>query len=149
MGREARFRKDLSMPGMHRCFERIEDVVSSRGPSLSDCLMSGLAIFALKHPSPPRFDRDVRGLGEASDEPRRKNLRSLFGIGRAPSDSRMRERLDALGPKEPRRAFKRLFAPARRGAEGVRVAGWAIGACCRCTTRGASRRRRRVAATAA
>ncbi len=50
MGREAKFRKDLSMPGMvaemRRCFERVEDAVSSRGVSLSDCLMSGLAIFA-------------------------------------------------------------------------------------------------------
>ncbi len=50
MGREAKFRKDPSMPGMaaemRRCFERIEDAVSSRGLRLSDCLMSGLAIFA-------------------------------------------------------------------------------------------------------
>ena len=46
MGREAKFRKDLSMPGMvaemRRCFERIEDGVSNRGVSLPDCLMSGL-----------------------------------------------------------------------------------------------------------
>ena len=98
MGREAKFRKDLSMPGMvaemRRCFERIEDAVPSRGVSLPDCLMSGLAIFALKYPSLLRFDRDARGLGELSA--REGNLRSLFGIGRAPSDSRMRERLDAL-----------------------------------------------------
>ena len=49
MGREAEFRKDLSMPGMvgemRRGFERIEDAVTSRGLTLSDCLMSGLAIF--------------------------------------------------------------------------------------------------------
>ena len=61
MGREAKFRKVLSMPGrvakMRRCFERIEDGVLSRGLSLSDRLMSGLAIFALKHPSLPWFDR--------------------------------------------------------------------------------------------
>ena len=66
MGREAKFRKDLSMPGMvaemRRCFERIEDAVSSRGVSLSDCLMSGLAIFALKCPSLLRFDRDALGV---------------------------------------------------------------------------------------
>ena len=104
--------KDLSMPGMvaemRRCFERIEDGVSSRGVSLSGCLMSGLAIFALKYPSLLRFDRDARGLGEPSA--REGNLCSLFGIGRAPSDSRMRERLDALDPEELRRPFKRLFA---------------------------------------
>ena len=124
MEREAKFRKDLSMPGMvaemRRCFERvrcfeqrIEDGVSSRGVSLSDCLMSGLAIFALKYPSLLRFDRDARGLGEPSA--REGNLRSLFGIGRAPSDSRMRERLDVLDPEDLRRPFKRLFALAQRG----------------------------------
>ena len=117
MGREARFRKDLSMPGMvaemRRCFGRIGDGVSSRGLSLSDCLMSGLAIFALKYPSLLRFDRDARGLGEPSA--REENLRGLFGIRRAPSDSRMRERLDVLEPDELRRPFKRLFALAQRG----------------------------------
>ena len=117
MGREAKFRKDLSMPGMvaemRRCFERIEDAVPSRGLTLSDCLMSGLAIFALKYPSLLRFERDARGLGEPSA--REGNLRSLFGIGRAPSDSRMRERLDALDPEELRRPFRRLFALAQRG----------------------------------
>ena len=43
MGREARFRKDLSMPGMlaemRRCFERVADPVVCRGLKLSDCLM--------------------------------------------------------------------------------------------------------------
>ena len=81
--------------------------------SLSDYL-TGLAIFALKHPSLLRFDRDARGLGEPSA--REGNLRSLFGIGRAPSDSRMRERLDALDPERLRRPFKR---PVRAGASGA------------------------------
>ena len=119
MGREAKFRKDLSMPGMlaemRRCFERVADPVACRGLKLSDRLMSGLAVFALKYPSLPRFERDARGLGEARDGLRRENLRSLFGIRRAPSDSRMRERLDDLDPAELRRPFKRLFALARRG----------------------------------
>ena len=151
MGREAKFRKDLSMPGMvaemRRCFERIEDGVSSRGPSLSDCLMSGLAIFALKHPSLLRFDRDARGLGEPSA--REGNLLRLFGIVRAPSDSRMRERLDALDPEELRRPFKRLFALAQRGGVPRSTSGWADGTCCRWTARVTSRRRRCIATTAA
>ena len=54
MGREAKFRKDLSMPGMlaeaRRCFERVEDRVPGRGLNLADCLMSGLAVFSLKYP---------------------------------------------------------------------------------------------------
>ena len=43
MGREARFRRDLSMPGMlaetRRCFERVADPVACRELKLSDCLM--------------------------------------------------------------------------------------------------------------
>ena len=126
MGREAKFRKDLSMPGMvaemRRCFEqRIEDGVSSRGVSLPDCLMSGLAIFALKYPSLLQFDRDARGLGEPSA--REGNLRSLFGIGRAPSDSRMRERLDALDPEELRRPFKQARSDWQAPVRGAGASG--------------------------
>ena len=119
MGREAKFRKDLSMPGMlaevRRCFERIEDRVPGRGLNLADCLMSGLAVFALKYPSLLRFEQDARGLGDGSDGTRRENLRNLFGVKRAPSDARLRERLDELEPRELRRAFKRLFGLAQRG----------------------------------
>ena len=119
MGREAKFRKDLSMPGMlaeaRRCFERVEDRVPGRGLNLADCLMSGLAVFSLKHPSLLRFEQDARGLGDGSDGTRRENLRTLFGIERAPSDVRLRERLDELDPAELRRPFKRLFGLAQRG----------------------------------
>ena len=119
MGREAKFRKDLSMPGMlaeaRRCFERVEDRVPGRGLNLADCLMSGLAVFSLKYPSLLKFEQDARGLGDGSDGTRRENLRTLFGIERAPSDTRLRERLDELDPRELRRPFKRLFGLAQRG----------------------------------
>lgn len=58
-----------------------------------------------------RFERDVQGLGEACDGLHRENLRSLFGVRWAPSDSRMREHLDDLDPAELWRAFKRLSTP--------------------------------------
>ena len=119
MGRKAKFRKVLSMPGllaeMRRCFDGVVDEVVGRGLNLAECLMSGLAIFALKYPSLLQFERDARGLGESAHEPRRENLRSLFGIERAPSDVRLRERLDVVDPRELRRSFKRLFALAQRG----------------------------------
>ena len=117
MGREAKFRKDLSMPGMvaemRRCFDRIEDAVSSRGLTLSDCLMSGLAIFALKYPSLLRFDRDARRVGEPSA--REGNLRQP-----------VRDRSGAVGQPDAGAAgragsggaassVKRLFALAQRG----------------------------------
>ena len=119
MGRKAEFRKALSMPGllaqMRRCFEAVEDEVAGRGLSLAECLMSGLAIFALKYPSLLQFEQDARGLGESAPELRRENLRSLFGIERAPPDVRLRERVDVVDPRELRRAFKGLFARAQRG----------------------------------
>ena len=46
------FRKHLSMPGMlsevRKCFDNVPDLVASRGLTLSDCLMTGLAVFSLK-----------------------------------------------------------------------------------------------------
>ena len=81
-----RFRKTLSAPGLLRLvresFRRIEDPIASRGLNLADCLMSGLAIFGLKHPSLLSFERDARGEGTVSS-----HLRSLYGVGRAPSDT--------------------------------------------------------------
>ena len=72
------FRKALSAPGLlrvaRRSFDKVEDPVSARQFSLSDCLMSGLAVFGLKYPSLLRFDRDAR-----TDETVRANLKSLYG----------------------------------------------------------------------
>ena len=108
------FRKTLSAPGLLRvaraCFGRVEDTVAGRGLNLTDCLMSGLTIFGLKYASLPHFDQDAR-----RDELIRSNLGSLYGIGRAPSDTALRERLDEVDPKSLRRAFKRLFGVLRRG----------------------------------
>ena len=71
-------RRTLSAPGLLRevrgCFDEVEDSVAGRGYSLSDCLMSGLAVFGLKYPSLLRFDRDAR-----TDETVRANLSSLYG----------------------------------------------------------------------
>ena len=109
-----RLRKTLSAPGLLRevraSFERIEDTVAGRGLNLTDCLMSGLAIFGLKYASLLRFDRDAR-----QDESIRSNLRSLYGIGRAPSDTALRERLDEVDPRSLRSAFKGVFAALQRG----------------------------------
>lgn len=65
--------------------------------------MSGLAVFSLKIPSLLQFDRQVRG-GE--DPIQARNLRSLFGMGKAPSDTRMRERLDEVDHRDLRQVQK-------------------------------------------
>ena len=107
-------RKALSAPGLLRevraCFDELEDTVASRGLNLTECLMSGLAVFGLKYPSLLQFDRDAR-----TDELVRANLKSLYGIERAPCDTALRERLDEVDPRQLRAVFKRVFARLQRG----------------------------------
>ena len=103
------FRKHLSMPGMlsevRKCFDNVPDLVVSRGLTLSDCLMTGLAVFSLKMTSMLSFDEKIR-LDESSVPA--QNFKSLFGVDRIPSDTRVRERLDDVDPRSMRPAFKNI-----------------------------------------
>jgi len=110
-----KFRKKLSIPGLlnqvKSYFKKISVPKTKRKGSipLSDCLMSGLAIFSLKYPSLLQFDKNKR-------EPTIKhNLKSLYGIGTIPSDTYLRERLDELPASELRGAFTTLIREAQRG----------------------------------
>ena len=111
-----KLRRHLSMPGLlssvRRAFDAVPDPVDPRGLSLSDCLMSGLAVFSLKMPSLLQFDSMVR-LGE--DPALLRNVRTLFGVGRVPSDTAMRERLDRIDPRRLRGAFRAVHAGLQRG----------------------------------
>ncbi|MDQ6962232.1 MAG: hypothetical protein Q9M28_06830 [Mariprofundaceae bacterium] len=84
--KESRFRKDLSIKGLlktcRNIFDGIPDAKQSRsGITLSECLMSGLAIFGLKYPSLLQFDQSM------DDEIIKQNLNNLYGIKHAPSDT--------------------------------------------------------------
>ena len=72
---------------------------------LRDALMSALAMFALQSPSLLAFDK-VR----AED-----NLQSIYGIGRVPCDTSMREILDPVNPERVRPAFKTVLRHLQRG----------------------------------
>jgi hypothetical protein len=72
---------------------------------LGDALMSAFAMFSLKSPSLLAFDK-VR----AED-----NLQSIYGIGRVPCDTAMREILDPVEPEHVRPAFKTVFRHLQRG----------------------------------
>jgi hypothetical protein len=72
---------------------------------LHDALMSAFAMFSLKSPSLLAFDK-VR----AED-----NLQSIYGIGRVPCDTAMREILDPVEPEHLRPAFKTVFRHLQRG----------------------------------
>src|SRR6266567_1033013 len=72
---------------------------------LSDALMSAFAMFSLKAPSLLAFDKQ-RAEG---------NLKTIYGIERAPCDTRMRERLDPVSPESLRPSFKLVFRQLQRG----------------------------------
>jgi len=72
------FRKALNAPGLlntaRQCFDQIKDNNVSRGINLTDCLMSGLAIFGLKYPSLLQFDKN------RNDELVKPNLQTLLMV---------------------------------------------------------------------
>ena len=108
-------RKHLSKDGLlkvvrqslHR--EKLEPLKSS-SYSWQDCIMSGLAIFCFKLPSLLQFETK-----KAAEPFIRRNLRTLYKVDKAPSDTCLRERLDRLSPNCLRRSFKAIFAQLQRG----------------------------------
>src|SRR5688500_15646151 len=71
---------------------------------LRDALMSAFALFSLKSPSLLAFDKE-RTEG---------NLQRVYGIGRVPCDTSMREILDPVEPEHLRPAFKVGFRHLQR-----------------------------------
>lgn len=111
----AKLRKHLYMPGLltrvRSQFNKIPDAISSTTKfSLSDCLMSGLAMFGMKYPSLLQFDDAAH-----NDEIVRHNLKMLYGIAQAPCDTYFRERLDPLDSEHLQRATNRVIAQLQRG----------------------------------
>ena len=109
-------KKQLSAPGLigsvFHCFNRIRDPnppSQKSSISLTDHLMSGLAVFGLKCPS--LLDYDLKRRKTAI----KHNLSTLYHVKNPPSDTYMRERLDEVDPLTLRPAFKKLFALFQRG----------------------------------
>ena len=91
---------------LRESFEKINDDRHKKALiSLPDALMSALAMFSLKDPSLLAFE------GRRHDE----NMKALFGIIIVPSDTRMREILDPVDPRELRPAFADMFRVLQRG----------------------------------
>ncbi|MBP6582402.1 MAG: hypothetical protein KA204_02850 [Chromatiaceae bacterium] len=105
-------RQQLSAEGLlhtvRQVFGKIPDA-PGHAIALVDHLMSGLALFGLKYPSLLQFEHGRR------EETTRANLKALYGIERAPSDPRFRERLDALDPSHLRPLYTTLFGQLQRG----------------------------------
>lgn len=98
---------DAMREKLRKRFEKIEDPRVNPKISLSDALMSGFAVFALKDPSLLAFD-------ERRQDPN-SNLKSIFGIDRVPTDSQLREILDSVEPSSLRPCFTDIFRDLQRG----------------------------------
>src|SRR6266567_9424117 len=91
---------------LHENFATIaDDDVDEVEIPLDDALMSAFAMFSLTAPSLLAFDKQ-RAEG---------NLKTIYGIERAPCDTRMRERLDPVSPESLRPSFKLVFRQLQRG----------------------------------
>lgn len=106
-------RKHLSAEGLHELvrwsFNKEKLPVTQSSISWKNCMMSGLAVFGLKFPSLLKFE-------EEKLEPfTRRNLKNLYHVDFAPSDTCLRERLDILSPNNFRRPFKLIFGCLQRG----------------------------------
>lgn len=109
-------RKYLSADGLisviRRDLREMKPLTTARRQTYSwaDCVLSGLAIFGFKMPSLLHFEKAL------ADEPMiRRNLRTLYGVKSAPSDTQLRERLDVVDPKQLRKHFKKIFSYLQRG----------------------------------
>ena len=93
------------------CLEKegLEEIAGSKY-SWQDCVMSGLAVFGTKCPSLLQFEKK-----KATEPKVRRNLRELYQVNEAPSDTCLRERLDLLSPQSLRRSFKTIFSHLQRG----------------------------------
>jgi len=105
-------RKRLSANGLlqnvRQSFQEVPDHRSGKTTvTLTDALMSAMAMFSLKDPSMLAFDQR-RQLDEG-------NLQRIYGIQNVPSDTTMRETLDPVDHELLRPAFANLFASLTSG----------------------------------
>jgi hypothetical protein len=78
--------------------------------TLTDCIMSALAMFSLKYPSLLSFNEDCNNSVVVKN-----NMSVLYGVKHVPSDTYMRERIDIVDPEAVRKPFKKIFSEAQRG----------------------------------
>jgi hypothetical protein len=82
--------------------------------ALPDTLMSGFAMMFFQHPSLLQFQRAME------KKRQRCNLQTIFGVHAVPSDTQMREILDAVKPDSLRGVLPQLWEKVRRAGWGGR-----------------------------
>ena len=96
---------------VRRSFSAITDHRRGEAPiPLADALMSGLAVFGLKYPALLQFDQAY-----SNEATIRHNLRTLYGVERAPCDTQLRTILDPVEPEALRAAFRAVHREIQRG----------------------------------
>ena len=97
---------DALLDRLHTRFQQIADPRPEGGTiSVTDALLSGFAVFALKDPSLLAFDQ------RRTED----NLRTVFHIEQVPSDTQMRVILDEVEPDHLRPWFQDVFRQLQRG----------------------------------
>ncbi len=102
---------DAIIKVIYKNFSKIPDPrFNDKAPKISilDHLMTGLAIFGLKFSSLLQYDI------KRKDSEIACNLKNLYYIDEAPSDSYLGERLDEVNPNHLRPAFKDIFRRVQR-----------------------------------
>ncbi len=93
---------DNLMSQLDRKFNEIFDARRSNTTySLADIFKSAFAMFSLKSPSLLSFQEQTRI--------ERRNLKSIYRIGKIPADTQMRAVLDQIAPESVRDLFPFLF----------------------------------------
>lgn len=93
---------DAEIVKLRKTFEGVKDKrAKNTSHKLSDILMSGFAMFSLKHPSLHDF--------EQQNYIEKKNLQSIYGIEKMCSDTQLRDVLDGVDPDFIRQLFAEKF----------------------------------------
>lgn len=95
--REEKALEGLKIDPLHKYLaKKFQGFTDTRSENLSikmqDALMSGYAVFSLKDPSLLQFNNEHTS--------REENLKSIYKVNKAPSDSAMRAILDGVDLKE-------------------------------------------------
>ena len=104
-GREEKALQGLKIDALHKFlakqFRRFTDTRDeNQSITMQDALMSGYAVFSLKDPSLLQFNNERTN--------REENLKSIYKVNKAPSDSGMRGILDEVELKEMKKVYAGL-----------------------------------------
>lgn len=109
--KSTKLRKNLCADGLIKIiYSNFEKIIDHRQNdkvkiNLTDALMSGFAVFAIKSRSLLEFENNTKD----------QNLKNIFLINNIPSDTQMRTILDEVDPIDIKPLYKEIFRQVQRG----------------------------------